>query len=145
MAALKTKKNDQSVTQFIANIAEDSKRAYAETLCQLMEKLTGEPAVMWGDSIVGFGAYHYRYDSGREGDWFLTGFSPRKQNMTVYIMPGFDRYPTILSNLGKYKTGKSCLYFKKLEDINLDLLSTLISESVQYMRNRYPAPGDATS
>jgi hypothetical protein len=88
---------------------------------------------MWGDSIVGFGSYHYRYASGREGDWFVTGFSPRKQNLTLYIMAGFDNYDHLLQNLGKHKTGKSCLYIKRLEDVDLDTLRELVSQSVQHM------------
>ncbi len=88
---------------------------------------------MWGSSIVGFGNYHYKYESGREGDWFLTGFSPRKQNLTLYIMPGFAQYDELMKKLGKHKTGKSCLYIKSLEDINLPTLKQLIQQSVKHM------------
>ena len=88
---------------------------------------------MWGDSIVGFGNYHYKYKSGREGDWFLTGFSPRKQNLTLYIMAGFSGYDNLLKDLGKYKTGKSCLYINKLEDVNLDVLRELVKQSAEHV------------
>lgn len=92
---------------------------------------------MWGTSIVGFGNYHYKYASGREGDYFVTGFLPRKQNITIYIMPGFTRYEAMMSKIGKYKTGKSCLYIKKLDDIDRDLLRELISQSVKDMAEIY--------
>jgi len=88
---------------------------------------------MWGDSIVGFGSYHYKYKSGREGDWPMTGFSPRKRNLTLYIMPGFSEYDDLLTNLGKYKTGKSCLYINKIEDVDLDVLRELVLQSVEHM------------
>ena len=92
---------------------------------------------MWGDSIVGFGKYHYKYDSGREGDMCMVGFSPRKTSLTVYIMPGFEKYDDLMQQLGKYKTGKSCLYIKKLEDVKLDVLKSLIKESFRYMDEKY--------
>jgi len=93
---------------------------------------------MWGESIVGFGSYHYKYASGREGDWPLVGFSPRKQNLTLYIMSGFDKYEEILENLGKFKTGKSCLYINKLKDVNMRSLKELLSESVKHMKKEKP-------
>ena len=89
---------------------------------------------MWGPSIIGFGSYHYLYESGREGDWFLTGFSPRKQNLTIYIMAGFDRYDELLAKIGKYKPGKSCLYIKRLDDIDKNVLGDLIRFSVEYLK-----------
>ncbi|RPI72272.1 MAG: DUF1801 domain-containing protein [Ignavibacteriales bacterium] len=92
---------------------------------------------MWGPSIIGFGDYHYKYESGREGDFFITGFSPRKQNLTLYIMPGFKRYEELMQNLGKFKTGQSCLYIKKLEDVDLKVLKELIADSVKYMKEKY--------
>ena len=92
---------------------------------------------MWGDSIVGFGSYHYKYASGHEGDWPITGFSPRKQNLVIYIMLGFSKYEKLMKKLGKYKTGSSCLYINKLEDINIDVLSKLISQSYQDMHKKY--------
>ena len=92
---------------------------------------------MWGPSIVGFGSYHYKYESGREGDMCITGFSPRKQNLTIYILPGFKRYSELMKKLGKYKTGKSCLYINKLEDVDMKVLKELISEDVKYMKKKY--------
>ena len=92
---------------------------------------------MWGPSIVGYGEYHYKYDSGREGDFLITGFSPRKQALTVYIMPGFSQYDDLMTKLGKYKTGRSCLYINKLEDIDLKVLETLIKKSAAYMKKKY--------
>ena len=103
-----------------------------------MKQATKSEPVMWGDSIVGFGEYHYKYASGREGDWFLTGFSPRKQNLALYIMSGFSEYEALLSNLGKFKTGKSCLYVNKIEDIDLSTLKELIQRSVQHVVETNP-------
>lgn len=94
---------------------------------------------MWGDSIIGFGRYHYVYDSGREGDWFLAGVSPRKRSLTVYIMAGFDRYDELMAKLGKHRTGKSCLYINKLEDVDTEVLRELVAASVGHMRERYDA------
>ena len=105
-------------------------------MLRIMEEIVGEPPKMWGGSIIGFGSYHYKYASGREGDWMLTGFSPRKQSLTLYIMSGFSRYDELLSKLGKYKTGKSCLYIKKLEQVDAAVLKELIAASVDYMRNK---------
>jgi hypothetical protein len=134
MAELKTKQNEQSVAAFLNGIEDERKRQDSWAIVELMQAVTGAEPVMWGDSIVGFGSYHYQYASGREGDWMLVGFSPRKQNLTLYIMPGFDRYEALLAQLGKYKTGKSCLYIKKLDDVNLDTLRELVSQSVRQMR-----------
>jgi hypothetical protein len=92
---------------------------------------------MWGDSIVGFGSYHYKYKSGREGDWFLTGFSPRKQSLTLYIMSGFDEYDALLSQLGKFTTGKSCLYIKDLEDVDPGILRELVRQSAEHVAAAY--------
>lgn len=133
MAELKTKPTDQSVEEFLNNIPDEKRRQECRTVAQLMQAATGAEPKMWGSSIVGFGSYHYRYASGRKGDWFLTGFSPRKQNLTLYIMPGFEHYDELMQKLGKYKTGKSCLYVKKLADIDLKMLETLINESVEHM------------
>ena len=134
MAELKTQPNDQSVHTFLNSVENDKKRQDSFTLLQLMEEVTGAAPKMWGDSIVGFGSYHYKYASGREGDWFLAGFSPRKQNLTLYIMAGFDEYDALLSKLGKHKTGKSCLYINKLEDVDLDTLRELVKRSVEHMQ-----------
>lgn len=136
MAELKTQPTDKKVEDFLNTIEEEQKRKDAFALLEFFKEITGEKPVMWGPSIIGFGSYHYKYASGREADWMLTGFSPRKNNITLYIMQGFDNYEDHLSQLGKHKTGKSCLYVKKLEDLDLDVLRKLISESVEYMRNK---------
>jgi len=133
MAELKTKQNDQSVEKFLNGIADKKTREDCFTVMKLMKQVTKMEPKMWGGSIVGFGAYHYKYESGREGDWFLTGFSPRKQNLTLYIMAGFAQYEALMKELGKHKTGKSCLYINKLEDINLLTLKKLIQQSVKHM------------
>ena len=133
MAELKTKPTDQSVEAFLNSLSDEKKRQDSFTLLDLMKKVTGAEPKMWGSSIIGFGDYHYTYASGREGDWFLTGFSPRKQNLTVYITAGFNQYESLLKKLGKHTTGKSCLYIKKLEDIDLPTLKTLIEQSVRHM------------
>jgi hypothetical protein len=134
MAELKTQENDASVEAFLNSVAEEKKRQDSFAIMKLMQEVTGEPARMWGDSIVGFGHYHYKYASGREGEWFLTGFSPRKQSLTLYIMSGFAEYDALLSKLGKYKTGKSCLYVKKTEDVDMTVLRELVQQSVRHMR-----------
>lgn len=134
---MKTTANQQSVEEFIGKIADQTKKDDALLLIEMCKDITGEEPVMWGDSIVGFGKYHYKYDSGREGDMFLTGFSPRKQNMVVYVMNGFGRYEAHLTELGSHKTGKSCLYLKKLENNNLHTLRKIIEESVTYMIEKY--------
>ena len=136
MAELKTKKNDGSVLDFLNSVENPKRKADAFEILKLMEDVTGEDAVMWGKSLVGFGSYDYKYASGKEGSWFLTGFSPRKQSMTLYIMPGFERYDDMLSNLGKYKTGKSCLYVNKLEDVDIGVLRELVKQSADHMRNK---------
>lgn len=137
MAELKTKPTEQSVDQFLSYIDEEKRKQDCVTILKLMKQVTKEEPKMWGNSIFGFGTYHYRYESGREGDWFLTGFSPRKQNLTIYIMPGFNRYGQLLAKLGKHSTGKGCLYINKIEDINLDVLRELIEESVEMLSKTY--------
>ncbi len=137
MAELKTKQNNQDVTAFLEAVDDPQKRADCFTLVQLMEEITHEPPRMWGDSIVGFGSYHYRYASGREGDWFLTGFSPRKQNLTIYIISGFGHFPKLMEQLGNYKTSKSCLYVKKLDDLDQEVLKKLVAQSVRYVAEMY--------
>ena len=134
MAELKTKQTDQNVEGFLNTITDEKKRGDCFELLKIMQDITGEPPRMWGPSIIGFGSYHYLYESGREGDWFLTGFSPRKQNLTIYIMAGFDRYDELLAKIGKYKTGKSCLYIKRLDDIDKNVLGDLIRFSVEYLK-----------
>ena len=134
MAELKTKVTDASVVEFLNTFKDDPRRQDCFTILELMRNATGSKPKMWGSSIIGFGNYHYVYDSGREGDWFLTGFSPRKQNLTLYVMGGFAQYDTLLKKLGKYKTGKSCLYINKLQDIDLPALRKLIGQSVKHAR-----------
>ena len=133
----KTIPTKKSAETFISEIEDDGKRIFAEKIHNMMEEISGEKAVMWGASIIGYGTYQYKYASGREGEFMKVGFSPRKQNMTLYIMPGFDRYGELLGNLGKYKTGKSCLYIKKEQDINFEILKDLVESSYQYMSNKY--------
>ena len=131
MAEIKTKQTDQSVEAFLNGIKVDKKRQDSFAILELMKKVTGKEPKMWGDSIVGFGNYHYKYASGREGDSPLVGFSPRKQNLALYIMSGFTDYDDLLNKLGKYKTGKACLYINKLEDIDLQTLEELVRLSVE--------------
>ena len=138
MAELKTKQNDASVEEFIGAVANDRRREDAFTVLDLLKRVTGEEPRMWGTSIVGFGSYRYRYASGRTGEWPRIGFSPRKQNLTVYVMPGFSNYDEILSRLGKHRTGKSCLYVNKLADIDMGVLEELIGSSLEAMAELYP-------
>lgn len=141
MAHNKTKPTPQKVSEFIAGIEDKVKRDDCRELMKLMSGVTGNRAKMWGASIVGYGKYHYKYESGREGDFFLTGFSPRKQALSIYIISGFSINPKLMEKLGKYKTGKSCLYVKKLDDIDRTVLAQLVEESVAYMRKKYPGSG----
>ncbi len=122
MAELKTNETKLSVTKFIGKVENDQKRQDSQAILKLMKQVTKEEPKMWGGSMVGFGHFHYKSDSGREGDWFLTGFSPRKQNLTIYITPGFDKYESLMKQLGKHKTSKGCLYIKKLEDVDMKVL-----------------------
>jgi hypothetical protein len=131
MAELKTKKNDASVEDFLNGIEDEKRRQDCFAVLKLMKKITKQKPKMWGTGIVGFGDYYYKYKSGCEGDWFVTGFSSRKQNLTLYIMSGFAKYGELMSKLGKYKIGSSCLYIKRLEDINQDVLKELIEQSVK--------------
>ena len=137
MSAAKTIRTEASVEKFLEQVENPVRRADSRALLELMREVTGEKAVMWGDSIVGFGSYHYVYASGREGDWPLTGFSPRKQNLAVYIMTGFSGHEDLMARLGKHRTGKSCLYINKLADVDLDVLRKLVRGSVQAMRKKY--------
>jgi len=129
MAELKTKPTKSSVTDFLKAIPDAERRKDCQTVLKIMKQVTGEQPKMWGPSIVGFGSYHYKYASGHEGDMCLTGFSPRKQALTLYILDGFER-PELMKKLGKYKTGKSCLYVKRLADIDASVLTQLITDSV---------------
>lgn len=134
MTELKTKVNDASVEGFLNGVKDEETRKDCFEILKIMKQATKAEPKMWGSSIVGFGAYHYVYKSGRVGDWMLTGFSPRKQNLTLYIMPGFERYNSLMKKLGKYSTGKSCLYIKKLADVDKKVLKELVSESVKTMK-----------
>ena len=134
MAELKTQPNKQDVDNFLNGVENDTKREDSFSILELMKEETGDEPIMWGDSIVGFGEYHYKYASGREAEWFLTGFSPRKQTLTLYIMDGFDEYDELLDKLGKHSTGKSCLYIKKLDDVDQDVLRELVRKSVAHMK-----------
>jgi hypothetical protein len=129
MAELKTKVTKVSVDKFLQGIKDEKKREDCYQILKIMKKATKAEPKMWGTSIIGFGDYHYVYASGREGDWFITGFSPRVQNLTLYMMGGFDQ--EMMKKLGKYKTGKGCLYINKLEDVDTKVLDKLITTSVK--------------
>ncbi|MBI5564775.1 MAG: DUF1801 domain-containing protein [Chloroflexi bacterium] len=137
MAELKTKPTDQSVEDFLNTIPDEQKRADAFAVSKLMKQVTRSEPQMWGSSIVGFGRYHYKYASGREGDWPLVGFSPRKQNLTLYLMLGAGDYAGLLKKLGKHKTGKGCLYINRLADVDLPTLKELVKQSVKHMKDLY--------
>ena len=137
MAQNKTVPGKASVTAFIKAIEDPQRRGEVRKVAAMMREATGSRAKMWGTSIIGFGRYHYKYDSGREGDFMITGLSPRKQALTVYIMPGFSDFEPLMKKLGTYKTGKSCLYIKRLTDVDEKVLKRLIVESVKYMRKNY--------
>ena len=139
MAELKTKPTKVSVASFVAKIADEKKRADAKALIAMMKDATKSEPVMWGSSIVGFGSYSYAYASGQTGDWPIIGLSPRKQNLTVYIMPGFEEFGDLLGKLGPHTTGKSCLYIKRLSDIDVPTLKKLIVKSVAKMKAK-PKP-----
>lgn len=138
MAENKTRPTTESVQKFLDAVENERKREDGYTILRLMQEITGEAPVMWGPSIVGFGKYHYKYESGREGDAPLTGFSPRAQSLTLYIMAGFEGEDVLLSKLGKHKTGKSCLYVNKLADVDMDVLRELVRRSYEHMRKSYP-------
>lgn len=139
MATLKTKVTEQTVDAFLNKIDDETVRADSHALVKLMKKVTGSPGKMWGSSIVGFGQYHYKYDSGHEGDMCQTGFSPRKQNFSLYLMAGAPGQAELLKKLGKHKAGKGCVYVKKLADIDLGVLESMIRNCVEYMKKKYPA------
>ncbi|MCA9303398.1 MAG: DUF1801 domain-containing protein [Phycisphaerales bacterium] len=137
MSENKTKPTKQTVAAYLKAV--DPKHTNdCKQLIEIMSKVTGEKPKMWGPSIIGFGSYHYVYDSGREGDSMLCGFSPRKAAISVYIMSGFDKEPELMEKLGKFKTGKSCLYIKSLDDVHVPTLKKLITASVKYMKKKYP-------
>ena len=138
MSDLKTKQNENSVDDFISNIEDPEKKRASRQILEILKNISKKKPKMWGDSIIGFGNYHYKYATGREGDWMRIAFSPRKQNLTLYIMDGFDEYCELLEKLGKYKTGKSCLYIKKLQDIDINILKELVKKSLLNMEKLYP-------
>jgi len=136
MAELKTQPTGQSAVDYLNSLEDEKKRADSLAILKLMQEVTGEEPVMWGESIIGFGLYRYKYKTGRTGEWFLTGFAPRKRNLALYIMSGMygeDTHRDLMSKLGKYKTGKSCLYINKLADIDTDTLRELVKASVEHM------------
>jgi len=139
MSQNKTKPTKLKVSEFIAGIEDDQKRADCRELMRIMREITGNRATMWGPSIVGFGRYHYKYASGREGNFFLTGFSPRKQALSIYVISGFKPHTELMEKLGKHKKGKSCLYVKRLADVDKHTLVELITTSVALMREKYPS------
>ncbi len=139
MSDIKTKVNDASVLEFLHNVPDEKKRTDSLAILALMEEVTGMEAKMWGPSIVGFGSYHYKYESGREGDMPLIGFSPRKQSLTLYlVMGGYDNYDQLMASLGKHSTSKACLYIKRLSDVNIPTLKELMRQSVDYMLKTNP-------
>ena len=142
MTANKTQRNDGNVLAYLESVGNKRRREDSLVVLNMMEEVTGEPAEMWGTSIVGFGSYHYRYASGREGDFMLTGFAPRKQALTLYIMGGYERYSELMAKLGKHRTGSACLYINKLADVDLDVLRELIGASVEYMRGANHIAGE---
>jgi len=133
MAESETKPNEQSVEAFLSGVEDEKKRQDCFTILEIMKQITKSEPKMWGTSIVGFGTYHFKYASGREGDWFLSGFSPRKQKLTLYIMAGFSQYAELVGKLGKFKTGKSCLHINRIEDVDMPTLKELITQSVAYV------------
>jgi hypothetical protein len=137
MAEAKTKPTEQSVDHYLDAIADENTRADCRTLIKLMKKATGHAPKMWGPAIIGFDQYHFKYESGREGDICLIGFSPRKQNLTLYVLAGFPDQEELLKKIGKHKTGKGCLYIKRLDDVDMDVLESLIRRSVESMRKKH--------
>ena len=138
MADNKTLPNNASVKDFITKVEHKRRKQDAETLLDFMNEITGLQPVMWGDSIIGYGKYHYQYKSGHQGDYFLTGFSPRKTAMTIYIMPGFNKHEKQLKKLGKYKNSVSCLYITNLDNIDMNVLREIIEDSIKHMKEIYP-------
>lgn len=138
MAETKTRPTPVSVDDFIAAVENPVRRADAQILRTMMERISGQPATMWGPSIIGFGSYHYRYDSGHEGDMCRIGFSPRKAELVLYLPDGFEDHAEQLAKLGKHRTGKSCLYVKKLADVDQTVLEAMIGGSLAYMDRSYP-------
>jgi hypothetical protein len=137
MAELKTKQTDESVTTFLNKVDDETKRKDCFEIADMMKKITGLSPKMWGPAIIGFGSYHYKYESGREGDMCVIGFSPRKQNITLYVKIAAEETNTLLEKLGKYKTGKGCLYIQKLSDVNIEVLKKIIRTAFEYVNEKY--------
>jgi hypothetical protein len=137
VAELKTKPTNASVKSFINKLPDEQRRADCFAVAEMMQQITGCEAKMWGTSIVGFGVINYKNSSGKGVDWPITGFSPRKQNLTLYIMTGFDQYDELMEKLGKHSTGKACLYIKQLSDVHTPTLKKIITQSVKYMKKKY--------
>ena len=137
MAENKTQPTDEDVESFLSRVPSDRRREDARVVMEMMRRITGKAPVMWGESMIGFGRYHYRYDSGREGSLFVTGLSPRKAALTLYILPGYRDLGHLLDRLGKHRTGKSCLYINKLADVDVEVLEAIIQDGVDYMRAHY--------
>lgn len=138
MAELKTRKTEASVEAFLARTAEGERKSDCFAVLKMMKQVTKAAPRMWGSSIVGFLTYTYKYDKGKAVEWPVVGFSPRKENLTLYLMPGFERYPALMKKLGKYKTGKSCLYLKRLADVDAKVLKELVAAAVRDMKTTYP-------
>ena len=136
MAELKTVKTKESVDKFLRGVQDENRRADCYQILEMMKKATKAEPRMWGTSIIGFGDYHYVYASGREGDWFLAGFSPRKRNITLYIMSGFEKFDDPRKQLGKHSTGKGCLYINELSDVDTKVLQKLITQSVKSVKSK---------
>ena len=134
MAELKTKERKASVEKFLNSVKDDQKREDSFKILKMMKQITKAEPKVWGTSIIGFGNYHYKYTSGREGDWFLTGFSPRKQSLTLYIMAEINKHKDLLSKLGKHERGKGCLYINNLDDVDIKVLKELIIKSVNNVK-----------
>ncbi|SMO54691.1 DUF1801 domain-containing protein [Gracilimonas mengyeensis] len=137
MATLKTQPTDQLVEDYLGSIKDELRAKDCRSIHQIMQEVSGAPGTMWGANIVGYGSYHYKYESGREGDWMLVGFSNRKRYISLYIMSGFDAFDSLLGQLGKHKTGKSCLYINKLKDIEESVLREMIASSIEKIKQRY--------
>lgn len=144
MAELKTKPTQASVKEFLNQIPDTERREDCFTIAKMMEEITGDKPKMWGPSIIGFGTFHYKYASGREGDWLVTGFSPRKKDLTLYLMMGFEKHQDLMQQLGKHSTGKSCLYIKRLSDVHIPTLKKLIKASVKDLHDYRMSRGVAS-
>ena len=137
MTEIKTKQTDENVTKFLNTILDETKRKDCFEIVEMMKQVTGLPPKMWGPAIIGFGSYHYKYESGHEGDMCIIGFSPRKQNITLYVKSAAEETKALLEKLGKHKTGKGCLYLNKLSDVNTDVLKKIIKTGFDYMKAKY--------